>query len=84
MNPKHPPAQEKTTEQECPFKPALSMKESEQATGLGHVTHNREVQSGRLKTYKVGHRRFTTAEWIKQWQADRAAETKLAQQNSAA
>ena len=62
-------------EQTSPFKPALSVKEAEQAIGLGHVATNVEMQSGRLKTYKVGRRRFTTPEWIREWQADRTAET---------
>ena len=79
MCPKTPPELEKPPEQGCPFKPALSMKESEQATGLSHVKHNEEVQSKRLKTYKVGRRRFTTPEWIREWQADRAAETQQAE-----
>jgi hypothetical protein len=75
MYPKQTPKQETHPLQAGPFKPALSMRESEQATGLGHVSHNAEVQSRRLKTYKVGRRRFTTPEWIREWQADRTAET---------
>ena len=65
-------------EQADPAKPALSMRETEKAIGLGHVATNAEVQSGRLKSYKVGRRRFTTPAFIMQWQADRIAESEQA------
>ena len=77
MCPSNHPEQENNHEQsELDLtKPAISMKESVRATGLGYVTHNEEVQSGRLKTYTVGRRRFTTPDWILEWQADRIKES---------
>ena len=50
------------------LKIALSIKEAEQATGLGHTQIYEEINADRLKTYKVGRRRFTTLEWLREWQ----------------
>ena len=60
------------------LKIALSVKEIEEATGLGHTQTYKEIMSGRLRTYKVGSRRFSTPEWLCEWQAARVAETEQA------
>ena len=52
---------------DCP-KIALSMKVAEEAVDLGHTQIYKEINSGRLKTYKVGRRRYTTPEWLREWQ----------------
>ena len=58
-----------------PFKIALSIKEVEHAIGLGHTQTYAEINSGRLKTYKRGNRRFSTPDWVREWQADVIAES---------
>ena len=50
------------------LKLALSMKVAEEAIDVGHTQMYKEVNSGRLKTYKVGRRRYTTLEWLREWQ----------------
>jgi len=57
-----------------PSKIALSVKETEDTTGLGHTQIYKEINSRRLKTYKVGRRRFTTPEWLREWQKLMASE----------
>ena len=50
------------------LKIALTMKQAEKAAEIGHTQLYKEVNSGRLKTYKVGRRRYTTPEWLREWQ----------------
>jgi hypothetical protein len=42
---------------------------------LGRTRAFEEISSGRLRTYKVGRRRFISAEADAKWQRDREAET---------
>ena len=39
------------------------------ATGLGRTSVYNEIAAGRLRTYKVGRRRFATPEALRQWAA---------------
>ena len=52
---------------------ALTMKQAEKAAEIGHTQLYKEVNSGRLKTYKVGRRRYTTPEWLREWQQSMAS-----------
>lgn len=53
---------------------ALSMKQTEHALDIGKTQLYEEINAKRLKTYKVGRRRFTTPEWCREWQMERATE----------
>ena len=50
------------------LKIALTMKQVENSAEIGHTQLYKEVNSGRLKTYKVGRRRYTTPDWLLEWQ----------------
>lgn len=45
------------------------------ARRVGRTRAYEEISSGRLKTYKVGRRRFISADADAQWQRDREAES---------
>lgn len=42
---------------------------------LGRTTAYEELAAGRIKTYTVGRRRYTTPEWDAEWQRAREAVT---------
>ncbi|ODS96542.1 MAG: hypothetical protein ABS56_12735 [Lautropia sp. SCN 69-89] len=44
---------------------------------VGRTRAFEEIQSGRLRTYKVGRRRYISAEADTQWQRDREAESAM-------
>ncbi|WP_296703007.1 helix-turn-helix domain-containing protein [Thiocapsa sp. UBA6158] len=45
----------------------LSIEETIKATGLGRTSIYKEIAEGRLKTYRVGRRRFVAADALRQW-----------------
>jgi excisionase family DNA binding protein len=48
---------------------ALSIDETIRATGLGRSTIYQEMAAGRLKSFKIGRRRFVSPEALTQWRA---------------
>ncbi len=57
------------------LKPANTMPETCEALGFGHQKLYDEINAGRLKTYKVGRRRYASEEAIRQYIRDREAES---------
>lgn len=53
---------------------AFSPSEFAKKTGLGRTTVYEELNSGRLRSFKVGARRLISSDAIAQWIADREAE----------
>lgn len=49
---------------------ALTLEDVSRDYQLGRTKLFEEIASGRLKTYKVGRRRFTTPEFAAEWQQD--------------
>lgn len=47
----------------------IPVSQIEKKTDLGHTQVYKEINSGRLRTLKVGKRRFTTPEWLSDWVA---------------
>jgi excisionase family DNA binding protein len=47
----------------------LSIEEIVDATGLGRSSIYKEIAAGRLRTFKVGRRRFATPQALRQWAA---------------
>lgn len=60
------------------IKPANSMNEAAQVLNIGHQKLYDEINSGRLRTYKVGRRRYCSGEAILEFIHDREAEAKRA------
>ena len=54
---------------------AFSMEELTQVLGLSKPTIYEEMNSGRLRSYTVGTRRFATREAVREWQAGQEATT---------
>jgi hypothetical protein len=55
---------------------AYSMKEARQALGFGsQATLYEQINSGRLRTYKVGGRRYCTHDALIEFQHDREVES---------
>lgn len=52
-----------------------SIREVEQALHLSHQTVYNEINAGRLKTYRVGRRRFISHDALHQYVWDREQET---------
>ncbi|MCF7979734.1 MAG: helix-turn-helix domain-containing protein [Chromatiaceae bacterium] len=46
---------------------ALSIEEVGKATGLGRTALYKEMQEGRLRSYKIGRRRFVAPEALQEW-----------------
>lgn len=61
---------------------AYSVEELATLTGLGRTKLFEEIAGGRLTSYRVGRRRFVSAEAVAAWQ--RALEAETAQQREAA
>lgn len=51
-----------------------SITEAEKALGFSHAKMYEEINSARIKTYRVGRRRFISAKAIQDYIADREAE----------
>ena len=51
----------------------LGIEDIVRATGLGRSSIYVEIAEGRLRTYKVGRRRFATPEALKEWAKAREA-----------
>ena len=47
----------------------LSIEETIRATGLGRTSIYKEIAEGRLKSYKIGRRRFVSPEALREWRA---------------
>lgn len=45
----------------------LSIEETIKATGLGRTSVYKEIAEGRLKSFKVGRRRFVSPAALQQW-----------------
>ena len=52
-----------------PLGEALSIAEAAAAAGLGRRTLVRAAATGRLRTIRVGAKRYTTARWVAMWRA---------------
>jgi len=46
---------------------ALSIEEVIRATGLGRTSIYKEIAEGRLKSFKIGRRRFCAPEALREW-----------------
>ena len=56
------------------IQPVNTIKETSDILRQSHQTTYNEINSGRLKTYKVGRRRFVSAEALRKYIKDREAE----------
>jgi hypothetical protein len=56
------------------LKPANSIEDTMEALGLGRQKLYDEINSGRLRTFHVGRRRFASDEAIREYVRDREAE----------
>lgn len=54
---------------------ALPIAKAMQATGLGRNSIYDEINSGRLRSFRVGRRRLVSEEAIREWIRDREAES---------
>lgn len=55
---------------------AYSVKEVEDALGITHPTIYKEIEQGRLITFKVGRRRLISAKALQRWIEDREQEAR--------
>lgn len=58
-------ASSENQELETPF--LLTIEETIKGARTSRATIYREIKAGRLKTVKIGSRRYTTPEFVKEW-----------------
>lgn len=57
------------------LKVAYSITEAERALGLSHQSVYNELNAGRLRSFKIGRRRFITEEALRDYVSEREAES---------